>query len=452
MPSHPPLFSTASVAPAGVTGATLYFDCASGASGDMLAAALLALCASSAARTAQGAGQSVATSLAEPLARIVAPALAAVGIDPAVAHAEAALRGGLSAVRFAVDDRPGFETFAELIATVRRGALAGALADGVVAVAERLAAAERAVHGGDGEHLHELASLDTAVDLISVLALVAELAPARVMASPPVLGSGTVHTAHGELSVPAPAVIELLRGLPTGGAGAQDGELTTPTGAALLAHLADGFGRLPAGRLGATGLGAGRRELAGRPNVLRALLVEPPDRAPGHDAGPWSEDDVELLETTIDDLPAELLAEAAERLLAAGALDVWSTPATMKKSRPGTVLHVLARPAAAGRARRDRLPRDHHLRPARAARAAAAARRASCDRRGRRRSGGRASRLSRRPAGHRFARVRGLPPGGGPRRAAGQRPLRRGAGRRPGPGRRGGAGRRRGLTPQFRTL
>ena len=323
----------------------LYLECASGVSGDMLAAALLALRASSAASTA-GAASSAAADPAEPLARVVAPALAAAGIDPAVAHVETVRRGGLSAARFTVDDRPGFETFAELVAAVRRSALDDAVADGVVAVAERMAAAERAVHGGEGEHLHELASLDTAVDLISVLALAAELAPARVVASPPVLGGGTVHTAHGELPVPAPAVIELLRGLPTGGAGAETGELTTPTGAALLSHLVHEFGGLPAGRLAGSGLGAGRRELAGRPNVLRAVLVEPLDRAPGHDTGPWSEDDVELLETTIDDLPAELLAEAAERLLAAGALDVWTTPATMKKSRPGTVLHVLARPAA----------------------------------------------------------------------------------------------------------
>ena len=93
------------------------------------------------------------------------------------------------------------------------------------------------------------------------------------------------------------------------------------------------------------GVGGGSRENPGRPNVLRALLVEPLDRSPGHGAGLWSEDEVELLETTIDDLPAELLAEAAGQLLAAGALDVWSTPAVMKKSRPGVVLHVLARPA-----------------------------------------------------------------------------------------------------------
>ena len=275
-----------------------------------------------------------------------------------------------------------------------------------------MAAAERAVHGGDDEHLHELASLDTAVDLISVPALVAELAPARVVASPPALGGGTVHTAHGELPVPAPAVLELLRGLPTAGADCERaaGELTTPTGAALLAHLAHEFGGLPAGRLARRGLGAGRRELAGRPNVLRALLVEPLDRSPGHDAGPWSEDDVELLETTIDDLPAELLAEAAERLLAAGALDVWSTPATMKKSRPGTVLHVLARPAQRAALAEVAFAETSTFGLRVTAGAPPAARRASRHRRRRRRDGARAPRVPGRPPGHRLARIRGLPP------------------------------------------
>jgi len=310
----------------------LYLQCASGASGDMLTAALLALVAGSAGP-------------AEALERVVRPALAAAGIDPAVAHVEPVVRGGLAACHFTVDDRPGFATFAELVAAVRASTLDPAVAAAVAAVAERMAAAERAVHGGHDDHLHELAGLDTAVDLISVTALVAALAPARVVASPPALGGGTVHTAHGELPVPAPAVLELLSGLPTAGAvaGGPSAELTTPTGAALLAHLADEFGGLPAGRLAASGLGAGRRELEGRPNVLRAVLVEPLDRSPGG-AGPWAEDEVELLEATIDDLSAELLAGAAARLLAAGALDVWSTPVVMKKSRPGTVLSVLARP------------------------------------------------------------------------------------------------------------
>ncbi len=312
----------------------LYLQCQSGASGDMLAGALLGLFAPESASAA--------------LARVVAPALAAAGIDPAVAHVADGVSGGLAAQRFTVDDLPGFATFAELDAAVRRSTLDQGVADGVAAVAARMAAAERAVHGAlGGEHLHELAGLDTAVDLIGVLALVAALDPARIVASPPVLGGGTVATAHGELPVPTPAVLELLHGLPTGGAGpaGQAAELTTPTGAALLAHLVDEFEALPPGRLCASGLGAGLRELPGRANVLRALLIAPLDRAPGGEGGPWAEDDAELLETTIDDLPAELLAEAAARLLAAGALDVWSTPATMKKSRPGVVLHVLARPA-----------------------------------------------------------------------------------------------------------
>ena len=161
----------------------LYLQCQSGASGDMLVGALLGLFAPESAPAA--------------LARVVAPALAAAGIDPAVAHVASGVSGGLAAQRFTVDDLPGFATFAALDAALRRSTLDRALADGVAAVAARMAAAERAVHGAaGGEHLHELAGLDTAVDLISVLALVAALDPARIVASPPVLGGGTVITAH----------------------------------------------------------------------------------------------------------------------------------------------------------------------------------------------------------------------------------------------------------------
>ncbi len=320
--------------------ATLYLECASGASGDMLAAALAALCAASAA-----AGQ-------DPLAEVVAPALAAAGIDPAVVTLREVRAGGLRAHRFVVDERSGFGTFAELVEAVRGARLDRDVRDGVIAVAGRMAAAERAVHGGDEERLHELAGIDTAVDLLAVLALVRRLAPARVVASPPALGGGTVSTAHGELPVPAPAVVALLEGLPTAGGSDADGELTTPTGAALLAELADGFGPLPAGRVLATGVGAGRRELAGRPNVLRAFLIDTAAAAgvvAGAESG-WSEDEVELLEATIDDLSPELLADTAERLRKAGARDVWFTPVTMKKGRPGVVLHTLVAPARRGQA------------------------------------------------------------------------------------------------------
>ena len=202
-----------------------------------------------------------------------------------------------------------------------------------------MAAAEAEVHGRgeEDEHLHELSDVDTAVDLICAATLLAKLAPERVVASPPALGDGEIETAHGTLSVPAPAVLSLLSGLPTAGGApavpagetpaASLGELTTPTGAALLAHYAEAFGGMPAGRVERVGYGAGRREVPGRPNVLRAVLVDPaglPDEsvaaaaaavpAPGgHGAG-----DHVVLEANIDDMTPELLAHAAERAARGG--------------------------------------------------------------------------------------------------------------------------------------
>jgi hypothetical protein len=290
----------------------------------------------------------------------VRPALAAVGLEPQLVAVAVARRGGLSALALTVGDGDGFASFAELRVAVGGSSLAPDAVTDVVAVAERLAAAERAVHGDDEPHLHELAGVDTAVDLIAVAALVRDLAPTRVVASPPALGGGRVTTAHGELPVPAPAVFELLRGLPTAGAGTDDdGELTTPTGAALLAHFVDEFAPLPAGRIVADGCGAGAREVVGRANVLRAVLLEVAgvgEEAVGEadggepvgavpEAAPAS---VELLETNLDDLTPEVLAHAADELRSIGALDVWFTNAVMKKGRPGVVLHALVQAADRG--------------------------------------------------------------------------------------------------------
>jgi pyridinium-3,5-bisthiocarboxylic acid mononucleotide nickel chelatase len=330
----------------------LYLDCANGISGDMLVAALLAV--SGARPDDPGA-----------LDDVVRPALAAAGIDPRLVSIAEERRGGFAALAFKVADGPGFATFDELIMSLYASDLEQPVADAVASIAERMAAAEAEVHGRDEEHLHELSSVDTAIDLISAVALLQRLAPERVTASPPALGGGSVDTAHGVLPVPAPAVLSLLAGLPTAGGSAEAssapvGELTTPTGAALLAHFAESFGGLPAGRIELTGYGAGQREVAGRPNVLRAVLVDPsaaaaggedaaagiaPDSDPGgHGAG-----DHVLLETNIDDLSAELLGHASEALREAGAVDVWMSDALMKKGRPGVVLHVLA--AAADRER-----------------------------------------------------------------------------------------------------
>ena len=331
----------------------LYLDCANGVSGDMLVAALLAV---SGARPDDPG----------PLDDVVRPALAAAGIDPRLVAIEEVRRGGFTALSFRVSDGPGFATFDELIMSMYASDLEQPVADAVASVAERMAAAEAEVHGRDEEHLHELSSIDTAIDLISAVALLHRLAPERVVASPPALGDGSVETAHGVLPVPAPAVLSLLAGLPTAGGltapgGQPLGELTTPTGAALLAHFAEEFTGLPAGRIEFTGYGAGARDVPGRPNVLRAVVVEPPDvgeASQGADAADAGADaafgghgpgDHLLLETSIDDLSPELVAHAADALREAGAVDVWMSQALMKKGRPGVVLHVLA--AAADRDR-----------------------------------------------------------------------------------------------------
>jgi len=331
----------------------LYLDCASGISGDMLVAALLAV---SGARPGDPG----------PLDDVVRPALAAAGIDPRLVALEEVRRGGFAALSFRVSDGPGFATFDELILSMYASGLEQPVADAVASIAERMAAAEAEVHGRDEQHLHELSGIDTAVDLISAVSLLQRLAPERVVASPPALGDGSVETAHGVLPVPVPAVLSLLAGLPTAGGPAAPGgqplgELTTPTGAALLAHFAEEFTGLPAGRIELTGYGAGQREVPGRPNVLRVVVVAPLDAgesSAGADAAEAGADaafgghgpgDHVLLETSIDDLSPELLAHAADALRAAGAVDVWMSQALMKKGRPGVVLHVLAAAADRGR-------------------------------------------------------------------------------------------------------
>lgn len=323
----------------------LFLDCSSGASGDMLAASLLHVAALAADRSPM-----------EILDEVVRPALAAIGIEGDTVALAETQRGAFTAWSFTVTERPGFATFGKLIGALEGTKLPEPVATSVAGAATRMAAAEREAHSAGAEgHLHELAGIDTAVDLVAVAALVCHLAPQRVTASPPALGGGLVQTAHGELAVPGPAVVSILRGLPTAGGGAPDeGELTTPTGAALLATIVDEFAALPAGRIVACGCGAGARELDGRPNILRAMLVEPVSfvapvvaagRAGGSETGALDVlEELEVLETNLDDLTPEMLAHAAEALRAAGALDVWFTNALMKKGRPGVVLHVLVRP------------------------------------------------------------------------------------------------------------
>jgi uncharacterized protein (TIGR00299 family) protein len=206
----------------------------------------------------------------------------------------------------------------------------------------RIAEVEAALHGVpiDRVAFHEVGAYDSIADVVGIAAAIAYLAPASVGALPPVVGTGLVRTAHGPVPVPAPATAALLAGAPMIPDG--DGELTTPTGAAILASVVDRYGPPPPMRIRAVGYGAGTRELADRPNVLRAILGEPI----GVVDAP-AEPRVTLLCANIDDMSPELVAPFTEALAAAGAVDVWSTPIVMKKGRAGLQVSALAPPEVA---------------------------------------------------------------------------------------------------------
>ena len=213
----------------------------------------------------------------------------------------------------------------------------------------RIAQAESRAHGvAVGEvHFHEVGALDAVADVTGVCYLMHLLAPEAVCASPVIVGSGTVRTAHGLLPVPAPATAHLLAGVPTA-PGDIAAELCTPTGAALLRAFAGRFGPMPAGVVLDCGYGCGAKDFP-RANCLRAFLME----TEASSAGP--NDAVTELKANIDDMTGEELGRAMEELLAAGALDVSHTPVQMKKHRPGVVLTCLCRPDDGDRLAREML-------------------------------------------------------------------------------------------------
>lgn len=206
-----------------------------------------------------------------------------------------------------------------------------------------IAQAESAAHGVEvGEvHFHEVGALDAVMDVTGVCYLLHLLSPDAVCASPVTVGSGTVHTAHGILPVPAPATARLLTGVPITPGDVQ-AELCTPTGAALLRTFAGEYGPMPAGTVLGCGHGCGTKEFP-RANCLRAFLLETAEYAQGPN------DHVTELKANLDDMTGEDLGFAMERLLEAGALDVSYAPIQMKKNRPGILLTCLCRPEDAGR-------------------------------------------------------------------------------------------------------
>jgi len=226
-----------------------------------------------------------------------------------------------------------------------RADLPPAVRERALAVFRRLAAAEAEVHGTSVEqvHFHEVGAADALVDVAGALLGLDQLGIARVHASPPRLGRGSVRSEHGLIPVPAPATALLLRGAPVE-IGEVQGELTTPTGAALLATLVEDWGPPPAFRLERVGTGAGSRELAGQPNVLRVFIGEAQEPA---GAGSLRHHRVAVLETALDDENPQYVGALLPRLLAAGALDAMVVPSVMKKGRPGMWLVVIAEPETA---------------------------------------------------------------------------------------------------------
>jgi len=202
----------------------------------------------------------------------------------------------------------------------------------------RLAEAEATVHDTTPEkiHFHEVGALDAIVDVVGACIGFEYLGVERVVSSPIRLGSGTVKCAHGVMPVPVPAVVELTKGVPTVRT-SYDGEITTPTGAAIVTTLAGTWGDLDDFVADSTGYGAGTKEWNDHPNLLRITVGETADVDDGLDT-----DRCLLLETNIDDMNPEVYGYLSDRLFEAGALDVFMTPIYMKKGRPATLLSVLA--------------------------------------------------------------------------------------------------------------
>jgi uncharacterized protein (TIGR00299 family) protein len=311
----------------------VYFDCFAGAAGDMIVGALLDAGADFAALKAALAG------------------VTASGYD---LRAEKVNRGGLVGSKFHVDlhtddhdhkhdhhDDHGHHHhrgLTEILAMIDAAGLPPRAAARAADIFRRLGAAEAKVHGVPVEqvHFHEVGAIDSIMDIVGACVAMELLNIDRLLCSPIPTGSGTVQTAHGLLPVPAPATAELLVGCVTT-AGGPTGECTTPTAAAILSTLAEGYGPLPAMRVAKVGYGAGSRTDGPGPNLLRAFVGEAYD-----DGGV---DSVVELSANIDDCSGEIIGSTIGLLLEAGCLDAWATPAVMKKSRPAWVLSALCLPA-----------------------------------------------------------------------------------------------------------
>jgi hypothetical protein len=318
---------------------TLYFECAMGAAGDMLMGALYELCPEKERFLAD-------MNALLPGVRLEAEAVRRQGI--AGTHMRVAVHGQEEGHdRHHEHHHHEHHSLVDIEAMIDGFSLPQAVRESARSTYGLIAQAESEAHGVDvGEvHFHEVGALDAVVDVTGVCYLLHLLSPEAVCASTVTVGSGTVHTAHGLLPVPAPATARLLTGVPVT-AGDIETELCTPTGAALLRTFAQSFGPMPDGTVLGCGYGCGTKDFP-RANCLRAFLLDTAAVLEG------SNDRIVELKANIDDMTGEAMGFAMERLLEAGAVDVSYAPVYMKKDRPGVVLTCLCRPGDADRLARE---------------------------------------------------------------------------------------------------
>ncbi len=306
---------------------SLWVDASCGAAGDMILAALLDAGAdrraveAALAGISAAAGETISLELADVRRHGLRARLAVVTAEPSVVH-----RG-----------------LADVLALVDAAGLPDPVRQLSVRVFELLAAAEARVHGVAVNEIrfHEVGALDALADVAGTATALHFLglldAGATITVSGVGLGSGTAAAAHGQVPVPVPAVVELLAGAGAPvSSGPGEGELCTPTGAALLAAIATSWGPLPAMVVRAAGCGAGRRDAAGHPNVVRVIAGDPAGTS-----RPWRVATQRLVESTVDDLDPRLWPGVLDALRLAGAIDAWLTPATMRGGRPAQVVSAL---------------------------------------------------------------------------------------------------------------
>ena len=295
-----------------------YLDCFSGISGDMALGALV--------------------DLGLPL-EWLQQELEQIPLSGFTLRASSVERHGISAcqVKVSTKAKAPSRTYADIKALIENSALAPDVKERSLEIFTNLAAVESQIHNCalEAVHFHEVGGVDAIVDIVGTCLGLSHLGITQVNASRLPLGSGFVQCQHGSLPVPSPATVALLKGVPVYGTDI-DSELVTPTGAALVTGLASSFGPIPPVKMVKVGYGAGSRDIPTRPNLLRILC--------GHttaDSHLELQDEIMVVETSIDDMNPEFYSFLVERLFELGVLDVYMIPVFMKKNRPGTLLQAL---------------------------------------------------------------------------------------------------------------